>query len=469
VNGGAVGRRPGARARLSREHLYIYGPAFLLSIVGFFIAFHFVTPAPPRRIVMATGSQDGAYYQFGLRYQKLLARQGITLDVRVTSGSVENVRLLKDSAADVAVAFVQGGVLAAEESEDLLSLGTLYFEPIWVFTRAETGGHDIGGLVGKRLAMGPEGSGTRALAELMLKANGITGPSITRVPITGLAARDALQHGTVDAAFFVASVQAPMLREVIRLPNVDVMTFARADAYTRQFPFLTKVVLPQGALDLARDIPPHDTVLLASAVNLVIRQDFHPALSDLLLMTAATVHAGPGLFEQPRQFPSPDHVDVPLSPEAARYYASGPPFLIRYLPFWVGTWVDRLKVMLVPLLALMLPLFRVVPPLYRWRVRSRIYCWYQHLDAIDHGIAADATPAALAEALHGLERVENEVRRVIVPPSYREELYHLRLHIEFLRARVQAMSQNGPVRAAVSSVSPPPSSSAPPLAPSAGP
>ena len=437
-------RQPGAGARLSREYLYLYGPAFLLTIAGFFIALHFVTPAPPRRIVIATGSQDGAYYQFGLRYQKLLARDGIVLDVRVTSGSVENVRLLKEPAGDVNVAFVQGGVLATEESDELLSLGTLYLEPIWVFTRAGIGGQDIAGLVGKRVAVGPEGSGTRALAERLLTANGIGAPSITRAPITGLAARDALERGAVDAAFFVASVQAPMLREVIRLPNVGVMSFPRADAYTRQFPFLTKVVLPEGALNLASDIPPHDTVLLASAVNLVIRRDFHPALSDLLLLAATTIHAAPGLFEQPRQFPSPDHADVPLSPEAARYYQSGPPFLIRYLPFWMATLADRLKVMLLPLIALMLPLFRVVPPLYRWRVRSRIYCWYQDLDAIDHAIADHPAPATQAEARASLERVENEVRRISVPPSYREELYHLRLHIEFLRAKVHAMALSDP-------------------------
>jgi TRAP transporter TAXI family solute receptor len=425
----------------------VYGPAALLTVLAFLVALHFVSPAPPRRIVMATGASDGAYYQFGLRYRELLARDGITLDVRMTSGSRENVRLLRDAASGVDVAFVQGGVLATDPSEHLLSLGTLYLEPIWVFTRAATRGQDLAGLAGKRVAVGPEGSGTRVLADLLLDANGIPASSATRLPVTGHAAQEALQRGAADAAFLVASVQAPMVRDIAEVADLHLMSFPRADAYTRRFPFLVKLLLPEGALNLASDAPPHDTVLLASAVNLIVRDDFHPALSDLLLMSATAIHSGAGLFERPRQFPSPDHVDVPLGPEARRYYQSGPSFLNRYLPFWMATSVDRLKVMLVPLLALMLPLFKVVPPLYRWRVRSKIYCWYHDLDVIDRALA-DSPLAAEPGALEAdLERVEREVRGVVVPASYSEELYHLRAHIELLRAKVRAARRAGEPRA----------------------
>jgi NMT1 family protein len=431
-------RWPRIRHVFSREHLYVYGPAGLLSLLGFLVALHFVSPAPPRHFVMATAARDGAYYEFGLRYQKLFAREGIAIDVRVTSGSVENVGLLKDSASGVDVAFVQGGVLTAAAAENLLSLGTLYLEPIWVFSRRPIPGQDIAGLAGKRIAVGPDGSGTRLVAELLLDANGITASSAARLPVTGRAAQEAVQRGEADAAFFVASARAPMVRDMVSVSGLRLMTFLRADAYSRQFPFLTRVTLPEGALSLASDAPPRDTVLLASAVNLIIRDDFHPALRDLLLMSATAIHGGPGLFERPRQFPSPDQVDAPLSAEARRYYQSGPSFLNRYLPFWVATSVDRLKVMLLPLVALMFPLFKIVPPLYRWRVRSKIYCWYQDLDAVDHALAAATPTIDLDKLERDLDRVEREVRHVVVPPSYREELYHLRAHIELLRAKVRA-------------------------------
>jgi TRAP transporter TAXI family solute receptor len=427
------------RRRVSREHLYLYGPAVVLTLVGFLVALHFVEPAPPRRVVMATGGQDGAYYQLGLRYQKLLAEEGIQLDVRATAGAVENVRLLKDPARGVDVAFVQGGVLAAEDADHLRSLGTMYLEPIWVFSRAELTGLDIAGLAGKRVAVGPDGSGTRALAELLLNANGITPAAGSRVPVSGQAAKEALEQRRVDAAFFVASVQAPVLQEIARRRDLRLMSFDRADAYTRQFPFLFKVVLPRGGLSLASDAPSRDVVLLAAAASLVIRADFHPALADLFLMSATRIHARPGLFEQARQFPSPDHVDVPLSPEARRYYEKGPPLLTRYLPFWMATLADRLKVMLVPLIALMLPLFKIVPPLYRWRVRSKVYRWYHDLDAIDHALATREAAADLGYLHDDLDRVESEVRQVTVPPSYRDNLYHLRAHIDLLRTKVQAV------------------------------
>jgi TRAP transporter TAXI family solute receptor len=425
---------------ISREHLYIYGPACLLTVLAFVVALRFVSPAPPRHIVIATGGQDGAYYQFGLRYRELLAREGITLDVRSTSGSVDNVRLLEDAASGVDVAFVQGGVLAPE-SPGLLSLGTVYLEPIWIFSRAPIHGLDVAGLAGKRLAVGPEGSGTRMLADRLLDANGVTEASARRLPVTGNAAQEALRRGTADAAFFVVAAQAPMIRDVVRVPGLRLMSFSRADAYTRRFPFLVKVVLPQGALDLASDIPPRDTVLLASAVNLVVRKSFHPALSSLLLMSATTIHGGPGLFEKAGDFPSPQHADVPLSPEARRYYQSGPSFLNRYLPFWMATSIDRLKVMLVPLIALMFPLFRIVPPLYRWRVRSKIYRWYHDLAAIDRALAGSQSVTDRGAIEGDIDRVEREVRGVVVPASYQEELYHLRAHIELLRAKVRGASK----------------------------
>jgi len=421
---------------LSRDHLYISVPALILVMGAFVVAWSFMKPAPPRRLAMASGPPDGIYYQMGLRYRALLAREGITLDVRTTSGSVENVGLLEDAANGVDAAFVQGGVLTTRPSSGLLALGTLYLEPFWVFTRAAVQGTELHRLDGKRLAVGPPGSGTRALAELLLRANGVTSASARLLALTGLEGVAALERGTADALFLVASPDARTIREVVRARGVTLMSFSRADAYTRLFPFLRKVLLPEGALDLAADLPAKDTVLMATSVNLVIRADLHPALSNLLLITASTVHSAPGLFELSRQFPSPDGVDVPLSDEARRYYQAGPPFLIRYLPFWAATLVDRLKIMLVPLIAVLFPLIKIAPSVYQWRVRSKIYRWYRDLDAVDL-VLREKLPAGRDGTLrHELDRIEHEVRQVEVPASYREEHYHLRLHIEYLRAKV---------------------------------
>lgn len=440
-------RRRGFRQRwLSREYLQVFAPAAVLTIVGFVVASQFIKPAPPTRLVIATGRTDGAYYQFGLRYRELLAPQGITLEVRSTSGSVENIRLLEDPQAGVGVAFVQGGTAGPARSQELVSLGSLYFEPLWVFSRAARRHKEIRDLRGRRLAIGPEGSETRAVAELLLGANGITAGLATFLPLTGLDAVHAFQRGAADAVFFVASPQSVMVEEMIHSRGVALMNFPRADAYIRFHPFLTKLVLPEGALDVKANIPARETVLIAPAANLVVRRDLHPALAELLLMTAAKVHGGAGMFGRSSQFPSPHHLEFPLSEDARRYYESGPPFLARYLPFWAATLVDRTKVMLVPLLTLIFPLFKILPPAYRWRVRSKVYRWYRDVRGIDLALPEPRAAADLSSLLKELDRIENEVRRMLVPLAHSEADYNLRLHIEFVRSKVravQAASQPG--------------------------
>jgi TRAP transporter TAXI family solute receptor len=423
---------------VSKESLRVYGPMLVLTLVGFVVAFHFVKPAPPTHLVIATGRTDGAYYEFALRYRELLARRGITLEVRATSGSVENIHLLEDPSKGVDVAFVQGGTGGTARSGELASLASLYFEPLWVFTRASLRAEDMSGLRGRRLAVGPEGSGTRAIAELLLGANGIAANSTLLLPLAGLEAAQALQAGGVDAAFFVGSPQSSIVREAIRLQGITLMSFLRADAYARLHPFLTKLVLPQGTLNLPADLPPRDTLLLAPAANLVVRSDFHPALVDLLLGVAAEVHGGAGMFERALQFPSPDYLEFPLISEARRYYRTGPSFLERYLPFWAATLVDRTKVMLLPLITLLFPLFKVVPPAYRWRIRAKIYRWYRDLHAVDAALAERSNGSDLSDLLKKLDRIEAEVRRIVVPLSYSESHYNLRLHINLLRSEVRA-------------------------------
>jgi uncharacterized protein len=421
-----------------RDHLLVFGPALILTIAAFVVAISFVEPAPPRRIVLATGRSDGAYQQFGLRYQAELAREGVTVELRPTSGAVENVRLLLDPASGVDVAFVQGGVGAAVPDADLVALGSLYFEPLWVFTRGGIRGDDIRGLRGLRIAVGPDGSGTRALVDLLLRANGIDAQTAKLLPLTGLEAVRALRAGEVDAAAFVASPESATVREAVSIPDATLVSFPRAEAYTRRFPFLSRLTLPEGALSLERNLPRREVLLLSPTASLVVRQDFHPALSDLLLVSATQIHSRAGLFERARQFPSPDFTDFPLSAEALRFHRSGPPFLARYLPFWAATLVDRLKIMLLPLVALLFPLFKILPPVYRWRTRRKIYRWYGQVQAADVALCQPQPAEALDRLLAELDRVEHQVRQIPIPPAHSESHFHLRAHIDLVRAKILA-------------------------------
>ena len=421
-----------------REQLAVAAPAVVLVGIAFVVALQWVEPAPPGRVGIATGRADGAYHRFAQRYRERLRQERITLDIRETSGSVENIRLLEDRGSGVDIAFVQGGTGGAAMTNDLVSLASVYFEPLWVFSRTPPGPSDLRGLRGRRVAIGPDGSGTRAVALTLLAANGITADNTGLVPLAGVDAVEALQRGQVDTVFLVAGPESAMVREMTTTPGLLLLDFARADAYTKRFPFLSKVILPAGGLSLEADVPPHETALLAPAATLVVRRDFHPALVDLLLVVAAEVHGRRGLFELPKQFPSPDHLEFPLMHEAERYHRAGPPFLARYLPFWAATLVDRIKVLLLPLLVLV-PLVRLVPPVYRWRMRSRIIDKYRDVVDVDAAIGRRPSAGECDALLARLGEIEDEVRGLRVPLGYADAHYHLRQHVELVRSKVKEL------------------------------
>lgn len=419
-----------------REQLSVVGPAAVLAVAAFVVALQWVKPAPPSRVAIATGRADGAYYRFAEQYGERLAQEGITLEVRATSGSVENVRLLADPASGVDIAFVQGGTGDVVKTDGLVSLASLYFEPLWVFSRTAPGPSDLRGMRGRRLAVGPDGSGTRAVALTLLAANGLTEATARLSPLTGLDAVRALRRGEVDTVFLIASAESATVKEMLLTRGIALLSFPRADAYTKRFPFLTKLVLPAGGLSLEANLPARETVLLAPAATLVVRRDFHPALVDLLLVTAAGVHSRRGLFEAPQQFPSADHLEFPLMDEAQRYHRSGPPLLARFLPFWAATLADRIKVLVLPLLVLV-PLARMVPPLYRWRIRSKIIRKYRDVVDVDLALAQRPSAAECDDLLARLDRIEEAVRSLRVPLGYADAHYHLRLHVDLVRAKVK--------------------------------
>jgi TRAP transporter TAXI family solute receptor len=415
-----------------RELATVALPVALAIVAAFWFTFKFVQPAPPRVVVMSTGAEGGAYHAFGLRYKAILARNGVTLELRPSSGAVENLARLRDPESDVALAFVQGGIDRAADPPVLESLGSVYYEPLWVFYRGKRALDRINDLKGKRIAIGPEGSGTRKLARVILESSGLRSEDVTLLDIGGQAAADALIAGTVDAMFIVAGPEASVVRTLIRADDVKLMSFARADAYVARHPFLHKLVLPRGALDIARDLPRADVLLVAPTANLLAKESLHPAIAYLVLEAAHEVHSGPGPFNRIGEFPSPSDVEFPLSGEAERYYKSGPPFLQRYLPFWAASLVDRMIVLLVPLLAVAVPLFRILPGLYAWRIRRKVYRWYGELKFLEEELR-HRPGNATADELERLAKIEDEVAEIHVPLGFAHEVYTLRMHVKLVR------------------------------------
>ena len=409
---------------------------FLIVGIGFVVAYQFVQPAPPKRIVITTGGESGAYYQFAQRYAAILARDGITLEVKASAGSLENLDRLKADQAQVG--FVQGGVVPPKEDPDaeddsgLLSLGSLFYEPVWVFYRGERDLTRLTELRGKRIAIGQEGSGVRQLAQQLLAANEIEAGDHL-VPLSGLSAAEELQQGRIDAAFIIASESAPVVQVLLRSPGIRLMSFAQSGAYQRRFPFLTKLTFPQGVADLVRDFPPNDIKVLAPTANLIVRDDLHPALQSLLLQAASEVHGKSGFFQDQGEFPSYKDQMLPLSPDAARYFKSGPSFLQRYLPFWLAVLVDRLIVLLLPVVALLIPLLKVAPAIYTWRVRSKVFRCYGELKFLEDDLKNHFDRARLAEYRSRLDALEDEAVQLHVPLGFTDLVYTLREHVNLVR------------------------------------
>ncbi len=414
-----------------RHQLKIYGPAALLVIAAFVLAYQFIQPAPPKHVVMATGEPAGAYHQFAKRYAEYLDREGITLELRPTAGTVENIDLLKRG--EVSVAFVQGGVGERVTSPQLLSLGSVYYEPLWLFHRRELVVDRLGDLRNSKVAVGAVGSGTRSLATRLLQDNGVSDESLW-LGYSGEKAALALMEGRVDAAFFVISAESPLIEKLLYHPDIAVADFKRADAYRRRYAYLSSLVLPEGVVDLADNIPEQRVRLLAATANLVVHPELHPAVSDLLLQAASDIHQSGGWFEGQDTFPMPKLLAYPLGKEADRYYEHGPPFLQRYLPFWAASLIDRLKVMLLPLLVLLFPLIKVMPPIYTWRMRARVYRWYDELEQAEAALDSDRNDVDWV--MRELDRIEHEVKHIKVPLSFTDQLYHLRQHIELVRRQV---------------------------------
>jgi TRAP transporter TAXI family solute receptor len=418
------------------EFFKVWGLLTLIVVVGFVVTYQYVGAPPPKAVRIATGAKNGAYYSFAQQYARFLADDGIVLEVVPTAGSVENLQLLKEG--KVALALVQSGSASNEDKERLKSLGSLFLEPVWIFNRSQKPIKGFADLKGHRVAVGAAGSGTFLLATQLLAAAGITESNTALVRGDSSQAIASLSQGTIDAAFFVASPAAPLIRSLLEQPGIQLIEFERAPAYSRLFPFLTSVTLAEGVLDLERNIPSRDTILVAVSANLVARTDINAGLIPAVLNAVARVHEPGGVLEQKRQFPSIDLVDLPLNDDARRYITNGPFFLYRWLPYDWAVLLDRLKILVLPFLALLIPLFRIAPPLYTWRIRSKIFRWYAVVRIIDSTVQKNDKSMDPEALLRRLAELEREVASISVPLSYTGELYNLRLHIGFLQQELKA-------------------------------
>lgn len=422
------------------------GPFVLIGLVLLAIAYWVLDPAPPRRVVLATGTVQGAYAEFGVRYARILARHGIDVELRATQGAAENLALLRDPASGVDFAFVQGGADRAIDADPdanvgLVSLGSLFYEPVWVFYRADAAQRLLGDARPNRLSqlrsfrvnIGAEGSGAAVLLEKLFDANHLAPSELQLVRLSQTPAVVALLDGTIDALAFVSAPESPMVQMLLQTPGIELMPFAQAEAYARVFPFMSAVVLPRGVVDLENNVPAQDVPLFAPTGTLVAREGAHPALIQLFVQAAKEVHGGGGWFNDKGYFPNGRTTEQPLASEAERFYRSGIPFLQRYLPFWLANLIERMWPVIVTLIAVLLPLSRILPPLYELRVRSRIFRWYGQLRSIE----ADLGRRPADDLARELASLERRVENISVPLAYADELYALRQHIDLVRGRLQ--------------------------------
>jgi TRAP transporter TAXI family solute receptor len=388
---------------------------------------------------MSTGQENSAYEVFGKQYAAALAKHGIQVRLQRSEGSQDNLQRLNAGKADIA--FVQSGSTSQDEAErrGLVSIGSLFTEPVWLFLRDTVKADELKQLKGLKINLGPEGSGVPRLFRQVLDANGVAADDITAGALENTPATVELIEGRIDGLVFSSAPDAPLVQMLLMTPGIRLFDFTQAEAYTRRLPFLSHVVLPRGIVDLGRDMPAQDVHLIAPTATLVAREDLHPALVDLFVQAAAHIHGGAGWFQVPGQFPSPRYTEIPVAPEAAKFYKDGPPLLQRYMPFWLANFLDRMWVLVVALGALILPLSKVVPPLYVWRIRSRVFRWYGQLRAVEQALAAapDAQRDAVhAEQLARLNEIEDRVNQMSIPLSFADELYGLRSHINLVRQRI---------------------------------
>lgn len=441
------------RSRIDLFLEYLTDHVYLIALLGcglvfaiFAAATHYLRPAPPKSFEFSGGAPGGAYHRFAEEYKRRLARHGVEMVIKPSSGAVENLARLRDAGSGVSAGFVQGGIAFAPVKDDgepdeeatLRSLGSMYYEPLWIFYRGAADIERLDTLRGKRIAIGPEGSGTRKVALDMLALSAIDAGNASLVPLGAADAAKALQADEVDVVFMVAGASAESVQTLLRAPTVKLMSLTQANGYVRRLPYLSTVSLAQGVIDFPANVPARETTMLATTAKLFVREDMHPALVYLLLDVANTVHRAHGLFNDKDAFPNTTRQDVPVADEAERYYKSGKPFLQRYLPYWLANLVDRVWVLLVPALAIGVPLVKLFPTVYGLRVNMRVSQWYRQLADLERELGESPSRERIVELVGELDGIERRIHTSGISDMFAQELYSLRATIDLVRERLGA-------------------------------
>ena len=423
------------------------GPFILLAVTLLGLAYWWLDPNPPKHVTLATGPAQSAYEEFGKRYAEILAENGINVELLLSQASAHNLQLLREGTADLG--FVQGGTSAGrpEDEENLESLGSLFVEPVWLFYReasvkrtAAAGTlNALPQLKGLRVNTGTAGSGIPSLMNKLLESNKIDASTLKISELEQTPATVAFLEGKLDAIVFASAPESLMVQMLLQTPGVRLMDFPQSEAYSRRFAFLSPAVLPRGVVDLAANVPPQDVRLVAPTTALINHKGTHPALLQLFVQAGNQIHSGAGWFKRAREYPNLTNNELPISAEAERGIKNDKPFLQRYLPFWVANLVERMWLVMGVILALLLPLSRIVPPLYAFRVRSRIFRWYGQLRDIENRIESTGDNSGNSALLEELNRLESRAEKISVPLSYTDELYALRGNIHLVRRKLQRL------------------------------
>ena len=424
--------------------------AAIVGIVGTVsLALLYFIPSAPSRVTMATGNKGGVFPYYGQQYRAIFARFNIELDLRETSGAGENVKLLQDPESGVQIALVLGGISDGKHAPGLLSLGTVGNSPYWIFYSSNEAFDRLSQLKGKRIAAGPVGSGSRLSAEQILGKAGVNSENVTFLPFAASNAVEALNDGKVDAVWTLGAPDAPAISSLLRNPSVRLMSFPRAEAFTRIFPDLVRLVLPQGVIDIDLDIPPNDVTLIGTTAKVLVRDDLHPQIVQLLLQAMVEVHGGSNIFQRSGEFPTGTDPEYPVALAATDFYKTGPSLVQRYLPLWLSVHAQRAIAVLVAAIAIGLPLSRLTPVIYQWIMRRRLIYWYGKLKALESSFEGDPSGKHLPQTqIEQLERIEDAVSHISLPLNFTDQLYNLRSHIDIVRRKITSRANApGPMAA----------------------
>ncbi|HUL30998.1 MAG TPA: TAXI family TRAP transporter solute-binding subunit [Thermodesulfobacteriota bacterium] len=421
----------------NRRVLVILAAVLLTTFASIIVAYHLT---PPDSLTMSTGFERGAYANFGERYKKILAREKIRLELLTSSGSVENLKRLGDRSLRVDAGFVQDATSSPSEMKDLVSLGAVCYSPLWVFYRSRETWDDLSRLKGKKIGIGPEGSGARKLSMDLLKASGAAEPPTLLLDIPSAAANQALLEGTLDVVMIIGTEDNELVRELLYAKKIKLMSFKHAEAYSRLFPALSHIILPEGILNLSEKMPSRDIHLVATTTSLIVRKSLHPALQYLLLDAAMEIHSSASWLNKRGEFPSPKELESPLSTYAERFYKKGRPFLLDYLPFGMAVLVDRLILILVPVAIVLIPLMRGIPWVYSWRNRRKFYRWFGELKNLESEVMNNSEPEKVLEYQRRLDQIEASVNRIRVPLTFFGEVYRLKEHVDSVRGKLAQLT-----------------------------